>query len=160
MINRPGTAEFPHEISLTIPIVPNIEVAATQTAEAVAGFMEFDREQIDEVKHALIEACINAFEHSNSNENKVYIRFIMKHEDLTVIIQDFGQGFDVESVEKPNIESKFGNSYKRGWGLMLIESLMDSVTITSSPAGTVITMTKLRVRSSKNENGAKEVSSD
>lgn len=153
LINKPGTAEFPHEISLTIPIVPNIEVAATQTAEAVASFMEFDREQIDEVKHALIEACINAFEHSQSTENKVYIRFIMQPEELTVVIQDFGQGFDVESVEKPDINNKFGeNTYKRGWGLMLIESLMDSVSITSSTAGTVITMTKLRQR------GPKEVS--
>lgn len=139
MINNPET-----EVSLTIPIVPNIEVAATQTAEAVAGFMEFSQEQIDEVKHALIEACINAFEHSNSQENKVYIRFVMKPEELLVVIQDFGKGFDVSAVEKPQIEAKFGSDYKRGWGLMLIESLMDTVSITSGPEGTVITMTKVR----------------
>lgn len=144
---NPGTADFPKEINLTIPIIPNMEVAATQTAEAVARFMEFDSDQIDEVKHALIEACINAFEHSKSSEGKVYIKFVMRPEDLMVVIQDFGQGFDLGGVEKPDITQKFGeNTYKRGWGLMLIESLMDSVEIFSNPSGTMITMCKLRQR--------------
>lgn len=148
MFPKPGTSELPQEVSLTIPILQNMEVAATQTAEAVASFMEFDRDQIDEVKHALIEACINAFEHSNSHESKVYIRFVIGIEDLTVVIQDFGQGFDVASVPRPDLEAKVlgQDGYKRGWGLMLIESLMDSVSIVSEAHGTTITMTKLRQR--------------
>lgn len=141
-----GTSDLPQEITLTIPMMENMEVTATQTADAVARFMEFDDDQIDEVKHALIEACINAFEHSNSVENKVYIRFVMCPEDLTVVIQDYGQGFDVEGVPKPDITAKVlgKDDYKRGWGLMLIESMMDSVEIVSGEHGTVITMVKRR----------------
>ncbi len=41
---------MPKEINLTIPMIPNMEIAATQTAEAVARFMEFDSDQIDAVK--------------------------------------------------------------------------------------------------------------
>lgn len=147
MLNhRPGTSDLPQEIQLTIPILQNMEVAATQTAEAVAGFMEFDSDQIDELKHALIEACINAFEHSKSQENKVYIRFVMRPDDLMVVIQDYGQGFDRESVPTPDLGAKIGgqDDYKRGWGLMLIESMMDSVEIASGETGTMITMIKLR----------------
>lgn len=147
MLNqRPGTSDLPQEIQLTIPILQNMEVTATQTAEAVAGLMEFDSDQIDELKHALIEACINAFEHSKSQENKVYIRFVMRPDDLMVIIQDYGQGFDRESVPAPDIEAKVAgkDDYKRGWGLMLIESMMDSVEIASGETGTMITMIKLR----------------
>lgn len=146
MNQKPGTSDLPHEVTLTIPILQNMEVAATQTAEAVARFMEFNSDEIDELKHALIEACINAFEHSNSVENKVYIRFVMHPEVLTVVIQDYGQGFDAGSVPRPDLVAKVlgVDDYKRGWGLMLIESLMDTVEIVSGETGTMITMTKLR----------------
>lgn len=147
MLNQKrGTSDLPQEVTLTIPILQNMEVAATQTAEAVASLMEFGADEIDELKHALIEACINAFEHSKSVENKVYIKFVMRPEDLTVVIQDYGQGFDTGSVPKPDLSAKVlgGDDYKRGWGLMLIESLMDQVEIVSGETGTMITMTKLR----------------
>ncbi|HEY9856428.1 MAG TPA: ATP-binding protein [Stenomitos sp.] len=146
MNQKPGTSDLPQEVTLTIPILQNMEVAATQTAEAVARFMEFDSDEIDELKHALIEACINAFEHSKSVENKVYIKFVMRPEDLTVVIQDYGHGFDKESVPRPDLTAKVlgKDDYKRGWGLMLIESLMDTVEIVSGETGTMITMTKLR----------------
>ena len=136
----------PREVSLTIPIIPDMEVAATQTAEAVLKFMAFTQDQIDEVKHALIEACINAFEHSASKDGQVYIKFVMQAAELNVVIQDFGAGFDVEGVPKPEIGAKVtgGDDYKRGWGLMMMESLMDEVAIESGPEGTRITMTKKR----------------
>ncbi len=136
----------PKEVSLTIPIIPDMEVAATQTAEAVLRFMAFTPDQIDEVKHALIEACINAFEHSASKDGHVYIKFVMQADELLVVIQDFGAGFDLETVPKPEIGAKVtgGDDYKRGWGLMMMESLMDAVEIESGPQGTRITMTKKR----------------
>ncbi|MNT21815.1 Serine-protein kinase RsbW [compost metagenome] len=136
----------PKEINLTIPIIPDMEVAATNTAEAVLRFMAFDTDKIDEVKHALIEGCINAFEHSQSQDGNVYIKFVMQEDELVVIIQDFGHGFEVEGVEKPELDQKLGvaGSYKRGWGLMMMESLMDTVSIDSNESGTRITMTKKR----------------
>ena len=134
----------PKEINLTIPIIPDMEVAATNTAEAVLRFMAFDTDKIDEVKHALIEGCINAFEHSQSQDGNVYIKFVMQDDELVVVIQDFGHGFEVEGVEKPQIETKIGGTYKRGWGLMMMESLMDTVSIDSNQSGTRITMTKKR----------------
>jgi serine/threonine-protein kinase RsbW len=136
------TTDNPREINLTIPMEPDMEMAAIQTAEAVLRFMAFSDEQIDEVKHAMIEGCINAFEHSASAEKKVYLRFLMNRDELLVEIQDFGQGFEVERVPRPAMAEKLGGSHKRGWGLMLMESLMDSVEIASGPAGTTITMVK------------------
>lgn len=127
---------MPKEINLTIPMIPNMEIAATQTAEAVARFMEFDDDQIDAVKIALIEACINAFEHSHSSEGKVYIKFVMDQDDLKVVIQDFGRGFDPDNVTK-----------SRGWrgnGVKIMRGLMDRVDIDSGPNGTTITMVKAR----------------
>lgn len=134
----------PREVFLTIPMIPDMEMAATQTADHVLRLLHFNEEQIDEVKHALIEACINAFEHSASEEGKVYVTFRIEPEALVVVIQDFGHGFEPAQVEKPRLEHKLGGTHKRGWGLLMMESLMDAVAIESGPAGTRITMTKKR----------------
>ena len=133
------------EVDLIIPMLQDIEITATKTASAVAEYMRFDSEKIDELNQALIEACINSFEHGKSNDNKLYIKFIMQSNELTVIIKDKGKGFDMTKVDdKPDIKNKLKSSYKRGWGLMLIKNLMDKVDIQSSPQGTILTMTKVR----------------
>ena len=55
---------------------------------------------------------------------------------------DSGKGFDKSKVDIPNIEEKISSEYKRGWGLKLIEELMDKVKFDSSEEGTTVTMTK------------------
>lgn len=132
------------EVELTIPIMQDMELTATQTATSVAQYMKFDEDRIDEVKMALIEAIINAFEHSKSRDGKVRIKFLIGEDNLTVIIQDHGQGFEIGSIPKPEIGKKLKAEYKRGWGLMLIENLMDTVYIESSEHGTTLVMSKNR----------------
>lgn len=134
-----------HEVELIIPMMQDMELTATQTACSIAQHMRFNEDRIDEVKMALIEAIINAFEHSKSPDKKVRIRFVIGEENLTVIIQDHGQGFDLEKITKPEIGKKLHDTYKRGWGLMLIENLMDTVYIESNPNGTTLVMSKNRV---------------
>ncbi|HEY9843046.1 MAG: ATP-binding protein [Candidatus Sericytochromatia bacterium] len=133
-----------NEVELTIPMLPDMEITATQTATSVAQYMKFDPDRIDEVKMALIEAIINAFEHSQSRDGKVRIKFLIGDESLTVIIQDHGKGFELSQIEKPDIDRKLHAHYKRGWGLMLIENLMDTVYIESSEHGTTLVMSKNR----------------
>lgn len=132
------------EIELTIPILADMEITATHTATSVAEYMKFEPDRIDELKLALIEAIINAFEHSKSRDGKVRIKFLLGDDNLTVIIQDHGKGFNIQNVEKPAISSKLHASYKRGWGLMLIEQLMDTVYIESNEHGTTLVMSKNR----------------
>lgn len=133
-----------NEVELTIPMLPDMEITATQTACSIAEYLKFDPDRIDEVKMALIEAIINAFEHSKSEDRKVRIRFVLAEDTLTVVIQDHGKGFQMETVQKPDINYKLRSDYKRGWGLMLIENLMDTVYIESSEHGTTLVMSKNR----------------
>jgi anti-sigma regulatory factor (Ser/Thr protein kinase) len=131
------------EIKLTIPMVPDMEIAASKTAEAVAEVMQLDEDKTAEVSMALIEACLNSFEHSHSDDRKVYITFRVKGDMLTIILRDRGAGFDPKSVEEPDLKKKLRPGIrKRGWGLKLMESMMDSIEIDSGSDGTVITMTK------------------
>lgn len=127
------------EVFLQIPMLPNMELAATEMAHRVAEFMQFEPNKIDEIKIALIEGIINAFEHSRSTDKTVYIKFRMADDELEVTIQDYGAGFDPAKIKK-NIELK----QKRGYGLRLIEGLMDRVEIIPGSNGTKVIMSKKR----------------
>jgi serine/threonine-protein kinase RsbW len=137
------TGENAKEIILTVPMIPDMELAVTKTVESLGRFIPFSSDQIDEIKHAIIEACINAFEHSCSSDCRIILNFKVGPHKLTVQVTDRGKGFDPATVEDPKIEEKlFREARKRGWGLKLIKHLMDEVTINSSRNGTAVTMVK------------------
>ena len=63
--------------------------------------------------------------------------------NLTIKVIDKGKGFDESNVKIPKIESKLNtDERKRGWGIMLIKELMDSVDFESDHTGTTLTMVK------------------
>ena len=128
-------------VELTLPVMENMELAATKTAEVVAKSMGLDEMKTAEINMALIEACINAFEHSKSKEN-IYITYSIDGDTLTIKVGDKGEGFDSEVVAIPNIDEKINSEHKRGWALQLMKELMDTVEFESSEAGTTVTMTK------------------
>lgn len=104
--------------------------------------MNLTEDQAGEISMALIEACINAFEHSKA-ENNVFINFLIEDDSLVIKVIDQGIGFDKTKVEIPKIENKIGkDERKRGWGLQLIQELMDSVEFESTDEGTTVTMKK------------------
>ena len=132
----------PPKVELTIPIIHDMELAATKTAEVVAKHMGLAEEKSAEISMALIEATINAFEHSNSNTGNVEIHFVIQGDTLLITVTDKGKGFDKSKVKIPKIEEKLSSDFKRGWGLQLIQELMDTVKYESSEEGTTVTMTK------------------
>ena len=121
-----------------------MELAATNTAEVVAKHMQLSEEKTAEISMALIEATINAFEHSETETSNVEIHFIIEGDMLVIKVTDQGKGFDKSKVEIPNIENKLSSDHKRGWGLKLIQELMDTVEYESTEDCTTVTMTKKR----------------
>jgi serine/threonine-protein kinase RsbW len=135
-------------VELKLPILKNMELVATQTSEVVSKHMNLSDDQAGEISMALIEACINAFEHSES-KSEIYIHFMISDDQLTIKVIDKGKGFDSSKIKIPEIEKKINsNERKRGWGIMLIKELMDSVDFESDHTGTTLTMVK---KKDKNE---------
>ena len=132
------------EIKLIIPMIPEMELMASTMAEAVAGFMKLDPDTVDEIKLAIIEACINAIGHSTSEDQCVSVNFEIQEDSLTIQISDFGQGFDVGPVRQELDKRHQDGQRKRGWGLKIMEELMDEVHVESGEQGTKITMVKRR----------------
>ena len=129
-------------VELKLPVIPDIELSATKTAEVISRHMNLSEEKTGEISMAIIESCINAFKHSKTKE--IFIHFIVETDKLTIKVKDRGIGFDKSKVEIPNIENKLNAERKRGWGLQLVSELMDTVEYDSDETGTTVTMTKKR----------------
>ncbi|MFY9551226.1 MAG: ATP-binding protein [Thermoanaerobaculia bacterium] len=134
---------------MTIPVAPEMEIVATSQAAALGEYIGMTRDKIDEVKLALVEACINAFEHADCRDEQLHLTFRLGREPkgrewLEVEVLDKGKGFDSSTVEEPSIEKSFHSHRKRGWGLQIIKSLMDEVEISSGKTGTRILMRKYK----------------
>ena len=142
------TAE--RQMELTLPMVPDIEIAAARAAGNLAREVGMSSEKIDEMTHAIIEACINAREHSGCADNRIFLRFVGTTfgdaRRIDVWITDHGRGFD--PGEARSRRPAEGAAHKRGRGLQLIEAHMDEVDIaTSEGGGTTIHMVKYEKKS-------------
>jgi serine/threonine-protein kinase RsbW len=136
------------EVKLTLRLAPDMELEASGKACAIAQAMKMSQDKIDEVRMAVVEACINAIEHSAAVDQTLHLTFTVlgqrEPEVLRITVRDFGIGFDRENLVQPNIEEKLKAESKRGWGLKIIEGLMDEVDVVSGSRGTSVVMSKVR----------------
>ena len=137
------------QVTLTLPMLPDMELTASKTACALGEHIGLSADKIDEVQMAVVEACINAIEHSDAPDREVHIRLlVLGHEGtpegLEITIQDSGIGFSTDRVARraaDRIEQSAPT--KRGHGLKIIKGLMDEVDIRSNTEGTIVTMRKM-----------------
>ncbi|MGB7924473.1 MAG: ATP-binding protein [Pyrinomonadaceae bacterium] len=140
----------PDEFELAIPMGDDTELIAAHTVEQIARRIDFQPEAINQIKTALIEACINAAEHSLSPDRKIYQRFRVESDRLVVTVSsrgvvppniNNGQGEPGSQPSNGNSASELTKG-RRGWGLKLIRSLMDEVEFERVDDGTRLRMTK------------------
>ena len=124
---------------------PDMELAAAKTGSVLAELKDFNEEEIEEIQLAIIETCINASEHSKSDDKEVHIQFLVTDDELQVKITDRGVGITADTLDGSRLLGRpgaFPDLRKRGRGLQIIKALMDEVVIESSPDGTTVSFTK------------------
>jgi len=132
------------EFDIILPMSTKAELVAAKAVEEIGTEMGFDDYTITQIKTALVEACINAFEHSKVKRSKVYCRFIVGDDRLVLQIQNEGKDFE------PILSPRAGDIYKpaghikRGWGIELMKQLMDEVRFEKMQGGTKLVMVKYR----------------
>jgi anti-sigma regulatory factor (Ser/Thr protein kinase) len=126
--NRRILADF------TLPNEPENERLAM---EKVAGAIEQLRpseQRLERLKTAVGEATMNAMEHGNKYraEVPVEVMVLVEDQDLMVRITDRGSGPPPsQGGDAPDLEAKLeGMQTPRGWGLFLIKSMVDEMSIT------------------------------
>lgn len=124
------------KMELHVPSVLGFEKVAMDFAASVAKMMRFPEERIEDLKTAVAEACINAIEHGNNLDatTSVGVTLTLEPSRLLVDVQDQGSG--ISNPPTPDMAEKIAGKEKtRGWGLFLIQSLMDEVKFESAPEG-------------------------
>jgi anti-sigma regulatory factor (Ser/Thr protein kinase) len=118
---------------LSVPSEPgNERRAMEEVAGAVEGIGLPDR-TLERLKTAVAEATMNAMEHGNHyrSEKPVVIEVSASEADLSVKITDNGSGPPAFDSETPDLEAKLeGMQTPRGWGLFLIKSMVDEMSVT------------------------------
>jgi serine/threonine-protein kinase RsbW len=132
------------EIELVLPMGSDYELLAASTVEQLARRLEFRPEAINQIKTAMVEACINASEHSLSPDRKIYQRFRVENDKLVITISSRGiVPADLNAREAELSEdADHLVEHRRGWGLKLIRTLMDEVEFQRVDEGTSLRMTK------------------
>jgi len=143
----------PDEFLMVVPMGEDNELIAANTAEQIAKRLTFRPEAINQIKTAIVEACINASEHSFSPDRKIYQRFRVESDRLVITISSRGIVPANLNGAHSGSETKEQAEERRGWGLKLIRTLMDEVEFERVDDGTSLRMTKyLRQKSTRSAN--------
>ncbi len=134
-------------IEMKLPAKSDYVSVARLTASGIANRMGFDYEAIEDLKVAVSEASTNVVNHAyNENEHgDILLGFSIYNDKIEVMVSDRGESFDMNQVknELGPIESDGRTNELRegGFGLFLINALMDKVEVNNS-YGVIVQMTK------------------
>ena len=125
---------------IVIPMSDESEMIAIHAVEEIARRNKYPAKAINQIKTALVEACINAAEHSLSPDRRITLAVIARTDMIEISVANRG----VRVADK-RTAAPVDDTGRRGWGITLIEGLMDTVRIEQTDDGTRLVMTKLIV---------------
>ena len=104
-----------------------------QAMEHVASAVEelaLSEANVERLKTAVAEATMNAMEHGNRYQSELTadIEVRTSSQQLSVLITDQNSDGTISLPDQPDLEAKLsGEQSPRGWGLFLIENMVDEM---------------------------------
>src|SRR5215208_32195 len=130
-VNRGGGIGVSAPVLLTLPSSPGYVLLARLVMAQVGRIAGFGPEDVYDLKLAVTEAATNVIRHAAVEFFQIEYRVLPRAVEITVV--DRGGGFDVEELtDKPDEHG--------GFGLAVIESLVDEVIVDSTVSGTRLKM--------------------
>lgn len=123
--------------------IPNDTEEGRQIQERIASLLEqhsWPMRDVFGMRLAMEEALVNAIKHGNRMDpgKQVFISCRFQPNEISVVIEDQGDGFDLTQVPDPTEEDNLEKP--GGRGIMLIRSFMTSVEY--NDRGNRLTLTK------------------
>jgi serine/threonine-protein kinase RsbW len=132
-------------VEMRLPNRAEFVAVARLAVSAIASRMNFDVNDIEDIKVAIGEAYTNAIEHgcpSTGGTEMITLRCDLEEHALVITVHDPGDGFDPATATRQRRHGTVTLT-ERGLGMLLIESLMDEVDFCSDPGvGTRVRMVK------------------
>lgn len=122
--------------------IGNERQAMEQVAAAVAD-LGLAEDRLERLKTAVSETAMNAIEHGSGGDPDVliHLQVIATSTAVRVRIEDMGLGGDIPlgTSEIPDLEAKLkGEQTPRGWGLFLIEAMVDDLVVEETDEGQAV----------------------
>jgi serine/threonine-protein kinase RsbW len=133
-------AEIRYE--LVLPMAPDAETVGARLLEEIGLQLDLDREVLQKLQMALIEACLNAMEHSGSYDRRVFLSIALKGRRLQITVESAGKSFAPEDIDKRTPDEKMTSERKRGWGLTLMREFMDDMRVETFADKTRVVLVK------------------
>ena len=117
--------------------VPSVQGNERRVMDRVAEALvdvPLPEKRLEQLKTAVSEAAMNAIEHGNESRADVPVKveITLSEAELKVLITDQGGSAEIPEAEAPDIEAKLAGLQKpRGWGLFLIQNMVDEMNVTS-----------------------------
>lgn len=134
-------------IEIKVPAKPEYVGVVRLSTSGIANRMGFSYEDIEDLKVAISEAITNAVKHAykGSDEGEITIGFGVYTDRLEIMVADHGGSFDLSNVKEDigpyQQNDDIEDLREGGFGLFLIDALMDKVEI-NSRYGVIVLMTK------------------
>ena len=118
-----------NSFEMAIPINDDKEIIAARVAERFARSAGFSPEAVNQIKTALIEACLSLAAAEETSEGKIYQRYQLDKEKMTIIVSNTAAGL-TQTAGTIVVEDS-----ERLWRLDVLRSLVDFVRLIKLDVG-------------------------
>jgi anti-sigma regulatory factor (Ser/Thr protein kinase) len=142
-MNLPPNDEWRTLAYFSLPSKPGQDVLATKLVNTIISCLELAPERIEHIKTAVGEATMNAIEHGHQYdpEKFVSIELQLSAKALSVSVINQTGPNPIPTPAQPDLKAKIdGIDAPRGWGLFLIQNLVDDLQIYNDEAEQVLQM--------------------
>jgi len=136
-----GEGDGSFSFKVTIPMTADAELVAASALDQIWTYTGMDKDMAEKLKLALIEACINAAEHSGSYERKIEVAFSVFPDRMMITIESHGRAFEPVQRELYTEETP-PEGRRRGFGLTIMQKVMDEVKVERIADKTRVTLIK------------------
>jgi serine/threonine-protein kinase RsbW len=132
---------------MTLPMVKEAELVAAQCLDQIGKNLHVNQDAIGQLQIAVIEACINAMEHSKGADKNIYLIVTVDKDRVEVSIESSGREFIMQETGEPFEDKKFTKARGRGWGIKLMKRFVDEVRFEKTKRGTKTVLVKSLAKS-------------
>lgn len=126
---------------LTVPLAPRAELVVVESLQQIGKHVNMQEESIAQLQMAVIEACINAIEHTKGGDRRLYVSVRTCQERLEVSVESPGQEFTQAETGEPFSGPEQQES-GRGQGIRLMKRFADAVRFERTGRGTRVVLSK------------------
>ncbi len=122
------------DVSFQVASEPGNEKQVSERVAEATAPLALPAARLEQLKTAVAEAAMNAIEHGNESRAELPVDVSVRASDaeLVVAITDHGGGREIPEAEEPDLEAKLDGLQKpRGWGLFLIQNMVDDIRVSS-----------------------------